>query len=258
MRGAKKKKRAAEDTFLEGASSKKAAAPASTPGHAHAGGREPDDAPPTTTELQEAPPQGVSWSYHHTQIDAPNKFQRMSSEIVRGNFLELLLGDRGAYRVQFAIVSRMNPAIAGAIRDHTVSQANMPRYERARSLFGYQDDSGASDTEEEAAVAGAEGFARFGREPRCDVRWAEPLSQLRVHHVDDAEMVQHAQPLLHTLLVLVHPLSDGREQDRAGTFAQFAYRLLQGEHTRFDAAGRATHHAAPVERNVLLIGVLRK
>ena len=39
------------------------------------------------------------------------------------------------------------------------------------------DDSDASDTEEEAAVAGAEGFARFGREPRCDVRWAQNHSR---------------------------------------------------------------------------------
>ena len=177
MRGWPKKKRAAEDTSLEGAPSKKAAAPASTPGHAHAEGREPDDAPPTTIELQEAPPQGVPWSYHSSQIDESNKFQRMSSAVVRGNFQELLLGDRGVYWDQFAIVSRMNPAIAGAIRDHTASQANMPRYERARSLFGYNDDAGASDTEEEAAVAGAKGFARFGREPRCDVRWAQNHSR---------------------------------------------------------------------------------
>ena len=70
----------------------------------------------------------------------------------------------------------MNPAIAGAIRDHTASQANIPRYERARSLFGYIDDSDASDTEEEAAAAGAEDFAKFGREPRCDVRWAQNQS----------------------------------------------------------------------------------
>ena len=96
--GPKKKKRAAEDTSLEGASSKKAAAPASTPGHEHAEGREPDDAPQTTTELREAPPQGVSWSYHSSQIDESNKFQRMSSAVVRGKFQELLLGDRGAYR----------------------------------------------------------------------------------------------------------------------------------------------------------------
>ena len=87
----------------------------------HAEGREPDDAPPTTTELREAPPQGVSWSYHSSQIDESNKFQRMSSAVVRGNFQELLLGDRGVYRDQFAIVSCMNPAIAGAIRDHMVS-----------------------------------------------------------------------------------------------------------------------------------------
>ena len=80
----------------------------------------------------------------------------------------------------------------------------------------------------------------------------------RIEHVDHAEMVQHAQPLLPTLLVLVHPLRDGRELARVGTFAQYAHRPLQGEHTRFDAAGRATHHAARVERNVLLIGVLCK
>ena len=73
---------------------------------------------------------------------------------------------------------------------------------------------------------------------------AEPLSQLRVHHVDDAEMVEHAQPLLPTLLVFVHPLRDGRELARVGTFAQYAHRPQQGGHTRFDAAGRATHHAA--------------
>ena len=51
---------------------------------------------------------------------------------------------------------------------------------------------------------------------------AEPLSQLRVHHVDDAEMVQHAQPLLPTLLVFVNPLRDGRELARVGAFAAVA------------------------------------
>ena len=86
MRGHKKKKRAAEDTSLEGASSKKAAASASTPRHAHAEGRKPDDAPPTTTELQQAPPQGVSWSYHSSQIGESNKYQSNSSEGVRRKF----------------------------------------------------------------------------------------------------------------------------------------------------------------------------
>ena len=53
----------------------------------------------------------------------------------------------------------------------------MHRYERARSLFGYNDDSDASDTEEEAAAVGAEGFAKFGREDRRDVRWAQNHSR---------------------------------------------------------------------------------
>ena len=176
MRGAKKK-RAAEDTSLEGASSKKAAAPASTPSHTHAKRREPDDAPPTTTELQEAPPQGVSWNYHHTQIGESNKYQTKSSAGVRRNFQNLLLGDQAVYKEHFQMVPRMNPAIAGAIRDHTVSQRNMPRYEKARSLFGYQDDSGASDTEEEATAAGVAGFARFGRERRCNERRAQNHSR---------------------------------------------------------------------------------
>ena len=126
---------------------------------------------------EEAPPQGVSWSYHHSQIDESNTFQGKSSAVVRRNFQELLLGGRGVYRKHFAIISRMNPAIAGAVRDHTVSQANMPRYEQARSLFGYNDTSDAPDTEEEPAAADAEGFARFGREPRCDVRWAQNHSR---------------------------------------------------------------------------------
>jgi hypothetical protein len=122
------KKRAAEDTSLEGAPSKKAAAAASTPGHAHAEQREADDAPSTTTEVQEAPPQGVSWNYHHTQIDESNKYQSKSSKAVRRNFQNLLLGDQAVYEEHFQMVSRMNPAIAGAIRDHTFSQRNMSRY----------------------------------------------------------------------------------------------------------------------------------
>ena len=168
------KKRAAEATPLQGASSKKAAAPASTPGHTHPEQRGPEDVAPTTTEVQQAlPPEGVSWNYHHTQIDESNKFQTKSSKVVRGNFQDLLMGDQAVYKEQFQMVSRMNPAIAGAIRDHTVSQRNMSRYEKARSLFGYQDDSDASDTEEEAAAAGVPGFASFGRERRCDGRWAQ-------------------------------------------------------------------------------------
>ena len=121
--------------------------------------------------------QGVSWKYHHTQIDESNKYQSKSSKGVRRNFQDLLLGDQAAYKEHFQMVSRMNPAIAGAIRDHTVSQRNMSRYERARSLFGYQADSGASDTEEEAAAAGVAGFARFGHERRCDERWAQNHSR---------------------------------------------------------------------------------
>ena len=97
--------------------------------------------------MQEAlPPEGVSWNYHHTQIDESNKYQSKPSKTVRRNFQDLLMGDQAVYKENFHMVSRMNPALAGAIRDHTVSQRNMPRYEKARSLFGYQGDSDASDT----------------------------------------------------------------------------------------------------------------
>ena len=177
MRGWGHKRKAGVACLNGTRSKKKAAAPAGTPGHAHAEWREPDDAPPTTTELREALPGGVSWSYHSSQIDESIKVQRKSSAVVRQNFQELLLGGRGAYREHFAIISRRNPAIAGAVRDHTASQANMPRYEQARSLFGYDDDSNAPDTEEEAAAIGAEGFAKFGREARCDVRWSQNHSR---------------------------------------------------------------------------------
>ena len=96
------KKRAAEDTSLEGASSKKATAAASTPGHAHAEQRELEDAPPTTTEVQEAlPPGGVSWNYHHTQIDESSKHQSKSSKTVRRNFQGLLMGDQAVYKENF-------------------------------------------------------------------------------------------------------------------------------------------------------------
>ena len=156
----------------------KAPAPASTPGPAHAEAREPDSAPPTnTSELREAPSQGIFWAFHTSQIDEDNKFQPWSSAQVRQNIQGLLLGDRGVYREHFSIVSRMNPAIAAAVHDHTVSKANLLRYERSRSLFGYNDDSDASDTEEEAAAVGAEGFAKFGREHRRDVRWAQNHSR---------------------------------------------------------------------------------
>ena len=136
----------------------------------------------------------------------------------------------------------------------------MPRYERARSLFGYNDDSDALDTEEEAAVASAEGFTRFGREPRCDVRWAQ-------NHSRSCEFIMPMMQrwynmhshcfILYSFSCILFATGASKIVYRVGTFAQFAHRLLQGDHTRIGATGRATHHAAPVVRNVLLIGVLR-
>ena len=71
------------------------------------------------------------------------------------------------------MVTRMNLAIAEVVRRHTVSAHNQGRYERSRSLFGYNDDSDASDTEEEAEAVGAAGTAAFGREVRCEMRWVQ-------------------------------------------------------------------------------------
>ena len=171
------RKRKAGANFLNGRRSK-ASAPASTPGPAHAEQREFDAAPATTAdELQEPSSEGIFWAFHSSQIDEKNKHQPFSSLEVRQHFQALILGDQNVYREHLSIVSRMNPAIAAAVHDHTVSKYNLHRYERARSLFGYNDDSDASDTEEEAAAVGAEGFAKFGRESRCDSRWAQNHSR---------------------------------------------------------------------------------
>ena len=72
------------------------------------------------------------------------------------------MGGRGLYRDGFAMVTRMNPAITEVVRRHTASAYIQGRYERSRSLFGYNDDSGASDTEEEEEAVGAAGTAVFG------------------------------------------------------------------------------------------------
>ena len=58
------------------------------------------------------------------------------------------------------MVTRMNPEVAEVVRRHTVSARNQGRYERSRSLFGYNGDSDDSDTEEEEAMAGADGTAK--------------------------------------------------------------------------------------------------
>ena len=59
------------------------------------------------------------------------------------------MGGCGVYREGFSMVTRMNYAIAVVVRWHTVSARNQGRYKRPRSLFGYNSDSDASDTEEE-------------------------------------------------------------------------------------------------------------
>ena len=81
---------------------------------------------------------------------------------------------RGSYREGFEMATRMNPEVAELARRHPVSARNQARYERSRSLFGYNGDSGASDTEEEeAAMAGVDGTAKFEREVRNEMRWAQ-------------------------------------------------------------------------------------
>ena len=92
-----------------------------------------------------------------------NRFAPLSSAVVRANVQDRLMEGRGAYREGFSMVTRINPAIAEVVRRHTVSARNQGRwYERLRSLFDYNGDSGASDTEEEAEAAGAAGTAAFG------------------------------------------------------------------------------------------------
>ena len=90
------------------------------------------------------------------------------------------MGGRGVYRDGFLMVTRMNYAIAEVVRRQTVSARNQERYEQLRSLFGYNGDSGASDTEEEAEAVGAVGTAAFGREVRCEMRWAQNDDELNI------------------------------------------------------------------------------
>ena len=95
-------------------------------------------------------------------LGSANKHQPLSSAVVRANMQDRLMGGRGVYREGFKMVTRMNPAVAEVVRRHTVSARNQGRYERTRSLFGYNGDSGASDnTEEGAGIAGAAGTSAF-------------------------------------------------------------------------------------------------
>lgn len=144
-----------------------------TPGHAHAGARNIVGAPPTTSSGDAGSSGQVCWAYHPSQRDEDNVQQPLSSAVVRGNMQDLLMQGRDSYREGFGMVTRMNPEVAELVRRHTVSARNQGRYERSRSLFGYNDDSDASDTEEEAAMVGADGTAKFGREVRAEMRWAQ-------------------------------------------------------------------------------------
>jgi hypothetical protein len=144
-----------------------------TPGHAHAGARGGADAPPTTSSGGAGSSGQVCWAFHPTQRDEDNVHQPLSSAVVRANMQDLLMQGRDSYREGFGMVTRMNPDVAELVRRHTVSARNQRRYERSRSLFGYNDDSDASDTEEEAAMAGVPGTANFGRQVRNEMRWAQ-------------------------------------------------------------------------------------
>ena len=121
-----------------------------TPGHAHAGARGGADAPPTTSSGGAGSSGQVCWAFHPTQRDEDNVQQPLSSAVVRANMQDLLMQGRDSYREGFGMVTRMNPDVAELVRRQTVSARNQGRYERSRSLFGYNDDSDASDTEEEA------------------------------------------------------------------------------------------------------------
>ena len=156
-----------------GAKHHKVTSGAQTPGHAHTGARDVAAAPPTTSAGDAVSSGQVCWAYHPCQRDDANRFAPQSSAVVRANTQDRLMEGRGVYREAFEMVTRMNPEVAEVVRRHTVSARNQGRYERSLSLFGYNDDSDASDTEEEAAMAGAAGTPSFGREVRCEMRWAQ-------------------------------------------------------------------------------------
>ena len=147
---------------------------AKTSGHAHAGARDVSDAPPTTSAGDAVSSGQVCWAFHPRQRDDANKCQPLSSKVVRANMQDRVMEGRGSYQEGFEMVTRMNPEVAELVRcRHIVSARNQGRYERSRSLIGYNNDSDASDTEEEEAMAGVDGTAKFGREVRNEMRWAQ-------------------------------------------------------------------------------------
>ena len=123
-----------------GAKHNKVASVAKTPGHAYAGARDVADAPPTTSAGDAESSGQVCWAFHPCQRDDANKHQPLSSAVVRANMQDCLMEGRGSYREEFEMVTRMNPEVAELVRRHTVSARNQARYERSRSLFGYNDD----------------------------------------------------------------------------------------------------------------------
>ena len=156
-----------------GAKHHKVASVAKTPRPSDAGARGIADAPATTSTGDVGSSGQVCWAFHPCQRDDANKHQPLSSAVVRANMQDRLMEGRDSYREGFGMVTRMNPEVAELVRRHTVSARNQGRYERSRSLFGYNDDSDASDTEEEAAMAGVHGTAKFGREVRTEMRWGQ-------------------------------------------------------------------------------------
>ena len=218
-----------------------------TPGHAHAGARGGEDAPPTTSSGGAGSSGQVCWAFHPIQRDEDNVQQPLSSAVVRANMQALLVQGRDSYREGFGMVTRMNPEVAELVRRHTVSARNQGRYERSRSLFGYNDDSDASDTEEEAAMAGVPGTANFGRQ---DAMGTEPCANLRVPHVRDAALVKHAHPLFHSVRVVVPPARNRSQWYRLGPAPQPAYRAQQANHQGFHAPDRPQNHGAALGGHV--------
>ena len=167
-------------------------------------------------------------TYHPCQRDDANKFAPLSSAVVRANMQDRLMEGRGSYRERFEMVTRMNPEVVEVIRRHTVSARNQGRYERSRSLFGYNDDSDTSDTEEEAATAGVYGTVSFGREVRNEMRWAQ-------NHARTCEFLMCLMlrwDNMHSHCSILYALS------------QSAHCAQQASNQGFDAPDRPQHHGA--------------
>ena len=90
----------------------------------------------------------------------------------------------------------------------------------------------------------------WARGSKRDAMGTEPCSYLRVRHVLDAALVQHAQPLFHSVRVVVPSARNRSQWYHLGPAPQSARRVLQASNQGIHAPDRPRDHGADVVRHV--------